>query len=170
MPAATTRQHPLSRLNTQTHKHTHTRTCCVLSCTPVLHAQPNVGRYTTGVWTRAYLEQQLRLVLAGRAAEELVFGRDELSSLHQAKIMLAREVGSGLNGGGGGDTCVVPSSQAARGVLGQRAAPAVRTSLLLFLLLTPPIPIPCCGAFICPALPPDCAQDAARGHVAAPRL
>jgi hypothetical protein len=51
-----------------------------------------VGRYTTGVWTRAYLEQQLRLMLAGRAAEELVFGRDELSSLHQAKLMLAREV------------------------------------------------------------------------------
>lgn len=51
-----------------------------------------MGRYTTGVWTRAYLEQQLRLMLAGRAAEELVFGRDELSSLHQAKLMLAREV------------------------------------------------------------------------------
>jgi hypothetical protein len=31
-------------------------------------------------------------MLAGRAAEELVFGRDELSSLHQAKLMLAREV------------------------------------------------------------------------------
>lgn len=60
--------------------------CCV--CAP----QPNVGRYTTGLWTRAYLEQQLHLMLAGRAAEELVFGRDELSSLHQAKIMLAREV------------------------------------------------------------------------------
>jgi hypothetical protein len=54
--------------------------------------QPNVGRYTTGIWTRAYLEQQLQLMLAGRAAEELVFGRDELSSLHQAKLMLAREV------------------------------------------------------------------------------
>jgi ATP-dependent Zn protease len=54
--------------------------------------QPNVGRYTTGVWTRGYLEQQLRLMLAGRAAEELVFGRDELSSLHQAKLMMAREV------------------------------------------------------------------------------
>lgn len=59
------------------------------ACPPL---QPNVGRYTTGVWTRAYLEQQLRLMLAGRAAEELVFGRDELSSLHQAKLMLAREV------------------------------------------------------------------------------
>ncbi|KAF8073094.1 FTSH5 [Scenedesmus sp. PABB004] len=54
--------------------------------------QPSVGRYTTGVWTRTYLEQQLRLVLAGRAAEELVFGVDELSSLHQHKIMMARQV------------------------------------------------------------------------------
>jgi hypothetical protein len=54
--------------------------------------QPNVGRYTTGVWTRQYLEQQLRLVLAGRAAEELVYGIDEMSSLHQLKIMQARQV------------------------------------------------------------------------------
>jgi ATP-dependent Zn protease len=61
----------------------------------LLFLQPNVGRYTTGVWTRGYLEQQLRLMLAGRAAEELVFGRDELSSLHQAKLMMAREVGGG---------------------------------------------------------------------------
>lgn len=67
---------------------------CVLPACPSL--QPNVGRYTTGVWTRAYLEQQLRLMLAGRAAEELVFGRDELSSLHQAKLMLAREVSDSL--------------------------------------------------------------------------
>jgi ATP-dependent Zn protease len=54
--------------------------------------QPNVGRYTTGVWTRQYLEQQLRMVLAGRAAEELVYGIDEMSSLHQHKIMQARQV------------------------------------------------------------------------------
>jgi ATP-dependent Zn protease len=54
--------------------------------------QPNVGRYTTGVWTRQYLEQQLRLVLAGRAAEELAYGIDEMSSLHQHRIMQARQV------------------------------------------------------------------------------
>lgn len=57
--------------------------------------QPNVGRYTTGVWTRQYLEQQLVMILAGRAAEELVFGREEMSSLHQHKIMQARQVTSG---------------------------------------------------------------------------
>eukprot|EP00775_Hariotina_reticulata_P010429 gene10429-10587_t len=54
--------------------------------------KPNVGRYTTGVWTRQYLEQQLRLVLAGRAAEELVYGKEELSSLHQLKLMMARQI------------------------------------------------------------------------------
>lgn len=54
--------------------------------------QANVGRYTTGVWTRQYLEQQLVMILAGRAAEELVFGREEMSSLHQHKIMQARQV------------------------------------------------------------------------------
>jgi len=58
----------------------------------VRRLQPNVGRYTTGVWTRQYLEQQLRLVLAGRAAEELVYGKEELSSLHQLKLMMARQV------------------------------------------------------------------------------
>eukprot|EP00878_Enallax_costatus_P004612 GHUV01004857.1.p1 GENE.GHUV01004857.1~~GHUV01004857.1.p1 ORF type:complete len:341 (+),score=89.46 GHUV01004857.1:225-1247(+) len=52
----------------------------------------NVGRYTTGVWTRQYLEQQLVMILAGRAAEELVFGREEMSSLHQHKIMQARQI------------------------------------------------------------------------------
>jgi ATP-dependent Zn protease len=61
--------------------------------------QPNVGRYTTGVWTRQYLEQQLRMVLAGRAAEELVYGIDEMSSLHQHKIMQARQVCNSLGGG-----------------------------------------------------------------------
>lgn len=44
------------------------------------------------MWTRQYLEQQLRLVLAGRAAEELVYGKEELSSLHQLKLMMARQV------------------------------------------------------------------------------
>lgn len=54
--------------------------------------KPNVGRYTTGVWTRQYLQQQLRMVLAGRAAEELVYGIDEMSSLHQHRIMQARQI------------------------------------------------------------------------------
>lgn len=64
--------------------------CAALPVWPFL--QPNVGRYTTGVWTRQFLEQQLRMVLAGRAAEELVYGLDEMSSLHQHKLMMARQV------------------------------------------------------------------------------
>lgn len=37
------------------------------------------------------------MILAGRAAEELVFGREEMSSLHQHKLMQARQV-SGVRG------------------------------------------------------------------------
>lgn len=47
--------------------------------------QPSIPRYTTGVWTKAYLKQQLLVALAGRAGEELVFGIDELSSLNQVR-------------------------------------------------------------------------------------
>ena len=54
--------------------------------------QPNIARHTTGVWTKAYLRQQLLVALAGRAGEELVFGPEELSSLNQARLQLARQV------------------------------------------------------------------------------
>ncbi|KAI8462879.1 MAG: P-loop containing nucleoside triphosphate hydrolase protein [Monoraphidium minutum] len=54
--------------------------------------EPNIARYTTGVWTKAYLQQQLLVALAGRAGEEVVFGVDELSSLNQARLQLARQI------------------------------------------------------------------------------
>ena len=54
--------------------------------------KPSVARYTTGVWTRAYLKQQLLVALAGRAAEELLLGGDELSSLNQHRLVLARQI------------------------------------------------------------------------------
>ncbi|KAG2487345.1 hypothetical protein HYH03_014060 [Edaphochlamys debaryana] len=54
--------------------------------------KPNVGRYTTGVWTYRYLCEQLKVALAGRAAEELVLGRDELSSLNQHRLQMARQI------------------------------------------------------------------------------
>ncbi len=50
-----------------------------------------MGRYTTGVWTYRYLTEQLQVALAGRAAEELVLGRDELSSLSQHRLQFARQ-------------------------------------------------------------------------------
>lgn len=39
-----------------------------------------------------YLEEQLLVALAGRAAEELVYGAEELSSLNQHRLMMARQV------------------------------------------------------------------------------
>lgn len=89
--------------------------------------QPNVGRYTTGVWTRQYLEQQLVMILAGRAAEELVFGREEMSSLHQHKIMQARQVRARRRCQGG------PRQWGARGELktGWNALPVVDLSHLI---------------------------------------
>lgn len=53
---------------------------------------PNVGRHTAGIWTRRYLCEQLQLALAGRAAEEIIFGFDELSSLSQHRLQLARQI------------------------------------------------------------------------------
>ncbi len=59
---------------------------------PVPCTQPHVGRYTTGVWTYRYLREQLLVALAGRAAEELVLGREELSSLNQHRLQFARQI------------------------------------------------------------------------------
>ena len=56
--------------------------------------QPNIARHTTGVWTKAYLEQQLLVALAGRAGEELVFGPEELSSLNPGRLQLASQLRS----------------------------------------------------------------------------
>jgi ATP-dependent Zn protease len=44
------------------------------------------------MWTKRFLTDQLALALAGRAAEELVYGFDELSSLNQYRLMLARQI------------------------------------------------------------------------------
>eukprot|EP00798_Chlamydomonas_sp_ICE-L_P007699 gene7699-863_t len=52
----------------------------------------NIVRYTTGMWTKRYLKEQLLVALSSRAAEELVFGPDELSSLNQHRIMFARQI------------------------------------------------------------------------------
>jgi hypothetical protein len=59
---------------------------------PPNNSQSNIARYTTGVWTKRYLQQQLLVALAGRAGEEAVFGVEELSSLNQARLQFARQV------------------------------------------------------------------------------
>ncbi|KAI3429278.1 hypothetical protein D9Q98_005374 [Chlorella vulgaris] len=58
--------------------------------------KPDEGREMTGLWTRRYLEQQLLTVLSGRAAEELIYGVDEMSSLHQLRLADARQIVSKL--------------------------------------------------------------------------
>lgn len=52
----------------------------------------NEGRELTQVFTRRYLEEQLLTVLAGRAAEEVVFGADELTTMQQRRLVLARRI------------------------------------------------------------------------------
>ncbi|EFN59574.1 hypothetical protein CHLNCDRAFT_132927 [Chlorella variabilis] len=52
----------------------------------------NEGREMTGLWTRRYLEQQLLTVLSGRAAEELLYGADEVSTMHQLRLIDARNI------------------------------------------------------------------------------
>jgi cell division protease FtsH len=65
--------------------------------------KPNIGRYTTGMWTKRYLEEQLLVALAGRAGEEVVFGRDGMSSLQQSRNMLARQIASKMLNSGMSD-------------------------------------------------------------------
>ncbi len=52
----------------------------------------NEGRELNKLFTRTYLEQQLLTTLAGRAAEELVYGTEGMSSLNQRRLILARRI------------------------------------------------------------------------------
>jgi len=65
--------------------------------------KPNIGRYTTGMWTKRYLREQLMVSLAGRAGEELLLGRDEMSSLSQSRNMLARQIATKMLNSGMSD-------------------------------------------------------------------
>ena len=52
----------------------------------------NEGRELTQAFTRRYLREQLLTVLAGRAGEEVVYGADELTTMQQRKLVLARRI------------------------------------------------------------------------------
>ncbi|KAK9823015.1 hypothetical protein WJX81_007049 [Elliptochloris bilobata] len=52
----------------------------------------NEQRERTRMFTRRYLEEQLLTVLAGRAAEELVYGLDEVSTINQRRLIMARRI------------------------------------------------------------------------------
>lgn len=52
----------------------------------------NEQRELTKQFTRQYLEEQLLTTLAGRAAEELVYGQDEMSTINQRRLVMARRI------------------------------------------------------------------------------
>ncbi len=52
----------------------------------------NEGRELTQAFTKRYLEEQLLTVLAGRAAEEIYYGEDELSTMQQRRLVMARRI------------------------------------------------------------------------------
>lgn len=52
----------------------------------------NEGRELTQAFTRRYLEEQLLTVLAGRAGEELIYGEEDLSTMQQRRLVLARRI------------------------------------------------------------------------------
>lgn len=52
----------------------------------------NEQREFTQLWTRRYLEDQLLMVLSSRAAEEIVFGVDEMSTINQRRLVMARRI------------------------------------------------------------------------------
>eukprot|EP01025_Chloroclados_australasicus_P056094 TRINITY_DN6893_c2_g1_i1.p2 TRINITY_DN6893_c2_g1~~TRINITY_DN6893_c2_g1_i1.p2 ORF type:complete len:362 (-),score=92.60 TRINITY_DN6893_c2_g1_i1:193-1194(-) len=52
----------------------------------------NESRELTKLFTRTYLEQQLLVVLAGRAGEEIIYGKDEMSTINQRRLVMARRI------------------------------------------------------------------------------
>ncbi len=52
----------------------------------------NEGRELTQAFTKRYLEEQLLTVLAGRAAEEIYYGEEELSTMQQRRLIMARRI------------------------------------------------------------------------------
>jgi cell division protease FtsH len=85
----------------------------------------NEGRELTQAFTRRYLEEQLLTVLAGRAAEEVIFGPDELTTMQQRRLVTARRivaklvVSTGMNSGDviGPRTLATPRYQGTRALL-----------------------------------------------------
>ena len=85
----------------------------------------NEGRELTQAFTRRYLKEQMLTVLAGRAAEEVVYGADELTTMQQRRLVLARRiatklvVSSGMEQGEeiGPRTLSIPKAQGSRSLL-----------------------------------------------------
>ena len=56
----------------------------------------NEEREDSKLFTRRYLEAQVKMELAGRAAEEILLGVEELSSINQRRLMMARRIAEKL--------------------------------------------------------------------------
>lgn len=52
----------------------------------------NEARELNNVFTRRYLEEQLLMVMSGRAAEQVAYGGDEVSTINQRRLVLARRI------------------------------------------------------------------------------
>lgn len=82
----------------------------------------NEGRELTQAFTKRYLEEQLITVLAGRAAEEVYYGEEEMSTMQQRRLVMARRivsklvVSTGMSPGKkvGRRTLSIPRSQGSR--------------------------------------------------------
>jgi len=86
----------------------------------------NEGRQATGLWSRRYLREQAISLLAGHAAELVVYPPDDVSMLNAERLAAARNAvdravaGAGLSGdprlGGYGRTVSVPAWIGGRGL------------------------------------------------------
>ncbi|CAL8467515.1 g7053 [Coccomyxa elongata] len=61
----------------------------------------NEQRERTHMFSRRYLEEQLMTTLAGRAGEEIMYGGDEVSTINQRRLVMARRIVSKLVVSGG---------------------------------------------------------------------
>lgn len=66
--------------------------------------QVNEERELTQQFTRQYLDEQLLMTLAPRAAEELYFGPENMSSMNQRQLVMARRIVQKMIASGNMDT------------------------------------------------------------------
>lgn len=58
--------------------------------------EPNEERIDMGLYTREYLQNRLVVLMGGRCAEELIFGKDKITTGASSDIMIATELASDM--------------------------------------------------------------------------
>lgn len=58
--------------------------------------EPNEERIDMGLYTREYLQNRLVVLMGGRCAEELIFGKDKITTGASSDIMMATELASDM--------------------------------------------------------------------------